>query len=363
MNEGGFDVIIGNPPFVEFTPSKVDYQLHNYKTDSCGNLYAFVAERCASLLKKQGSFSFIMPSASCCTPRMQPLMTLLEERYKFLWVSIYDERPSKLFDGVDQQLSIHITRLQGNAQDVFITPMRHWSTTPENERPVLFATIRYQKLKPEFRVAKVLSKVGDDSELHLLEKILSTQSTNIAYLQLSQPQKKIFYRNAGGRYWRLVKSFPTKFKSEGGRKQTTTEKELEVGALYIPLLVSLYSSSLFYWFWRVVSNCRHLTDREFEAFPIPKSLIEARFLNKIEDLWKAYEKRLVETKIEKRTENTRSGTIVQDEYKIITAKPIIDEIDRALARHYGLSAEELDFIINYDVKYRMGASAGEEGEE
>ena len=34
-----------------------------------------------------------------------------------------------------------------------------------------------------------------------------------------------------------------------------------------------------------------------------------------------------------------------------------DEIDRALARHYGLSDEELDFIINYDVKYRMGASA------
>jgi hypothetical protein len=44
------------------------------------------------------------------------------------------------------------------------------------------------------------------------------------------------------------------------------------------------------------------------------------------------------------------------------SKPIVDEIDRALARHYGLSAEELDFIINYDVKYRMGASAGEEEE-
>ena len=32
----------------------------------------------------------------------------------------------------------------------------------------------------------------------------------------------------------------------------------------------------------------------------------------------------------------------------------------SLARHYGLSDEELDFIINYDVKYRIGASAGEE---
>ena len=32
----------------------------------------------------------------------------------------------------------------------------------------------------------------------------------------------------------------------------------------------------------------------------------------------------------------------------------MDEIDCALARHYGLSDEELDFIINYDIKYRMG---------
>ena len=28
--------------------------------------------------------------------------------------------------------------------------------------------------------------------------------------------------------------------------------------------------------------------------------------------------------------------------------------DRVLAQHYGLTDEELDFIINYDIKYRMG---------
>ena len=33
---------------------------------------------------------------------------------------------------------------------------------------------------------------------------------------------------------------------------------------------------------------------------------------------------------------------------------IIDEIDRSLAEHYGFTDEELDFIINYDIKYRMG---------
>ncbi len=37
------------------------------------------------------------------------------------------------------------------------------------------------------------------------------------------------------------------------------------------------------------------------------------------------------------------------------SKPIIDEIDRVLARHYGFTDEELDYIINYDIKYRLGA--------
>ena len=36
------------------------------------------------------------------------------------------------------------------------------------------------------------------------------------------------------------------------------------------------------------------------------------------------------------------------------SKPIIDEIDKVLAQHYGFTDEELDFIINYDIKYRMG---------
>jgi hypothetical protein len=36
------------------------------------------------------------------------------------------------------------------------------------------------------------------------------------------------------------------------------------------------------------------------------------------------------------------------------AKPIIDKIDHVLAQHYRLTQEELDFILHYDIKYRMG---------
>jgi len=36
------------------------------------------------------------------------------------------------------------------------------------------------------------------------------------------------------------------------------------------------------------------------------------------------------------------------------SKIIVNSIDTVLAEHYGCTEEELDFIINYDIKYRMG---------
>jgi len=57
-----------------------------------------------------------------------------------------------------------------------------------------------------------------------------------------------------------------------------------------------------------------------------------------------------------RTRQRRGEIINTDEinFDVHKSKPIIDEIDRVIARHYGFTDEELDFIINYDIKYRMG---------
>jgi uncharacterized tellurite resistance protein B-like protein len=43
------------------------------------------------------------------------------------------------------------------------------------------------------------------------------------------------------------------------------------------------------------------------------------------------------------------------------SKTIIDEIKKVLAKHYGLTEEELDYIINYGIKYRIGSKL--KGEE
>ena len=60
----------------------------------------------------------------------------------------------------------------------------------------------------------------------------------------------------------------------------------------------------------------------------------------------------------KYTKNTNykstGRNVIYDEYYPKRSKVIIDEIDKVLAKHYGFTEEELDFIINYDIKYRMG---------
>ena len=40
MKNGGFDVIIGNPPYVEYSKVKKGYQILGFLTESAGNLYA-----------------------------------------------------------------------------------------------------------------------------------------------------------------------------------------------------------------------------------------------------------------------------------------------------------------------------------
>jgi len=356
MREGGFDVVIGNPPFVENTPRNVNYTLRSpiYETIACGNLYAFVTERCFHLCHQQGNFSFIMPSASICTPRMAPLLNGIIKRFKFSAVSIWDERPSKLFDGVDQQLSIYLCGFFGKKDEtIFVSSMRHWASI---ERESLFQLQGYVPVSSNLREADVIPKVAGCNEYALLQNL---RKKALPVSRVLGQTENLYYKNAGGRYWRLVKSFPTYFRSAAGATQTSTEKIRPVKFDDLKILVAIYSSTLFYWYWRVVSNCRHLTEREFDAFPVVPSMLTKSDQALLKKLSQEFEKDIVDNAVRLTTQNKKTGLIKQDSFKLSTSKPIIDKIDLELAKVLGLTDEETDFIINYDIKYRMG-SADEE---
>ena len=67
-------------------------------------------------------------------------------------------------------------------------------------------------------------------------------------------------------------------------------------------------------------------------------------------LLKSYEENSILQK--KKTRNDQ--IVIEKQLFPAKSKPIIDKIDRVLAQHYDFTPEELDFIINYDIKCRMG---------
>ena len=53
--------------------------------------------------------------------------------------------------------------------------------------------------------------------------------------------------------------------------------------------------------------------------------------------------------------NQRStGRTETQSFKVQKSKEIINKIDEVLATHYGFDEEEVDFLINYDIKFRVG---------
>ena len=49
MSDGGFDAVIGNPPYVEYSKVRHEYEALGYSTEKCGNIYAMFIERALAL--------------------------------------------------------------------------------------------------------------------------------------------------------------------------------------------------------------------------------------------------------------------------------------------------------------------------
>ncbi|MBC8185305.1 N-6 DNA methylase [candidate division KSB1 bacterium] len=79
MKNGGFDVVIGNPPYVQVNEHQ-EYYSNNYQTSSCGDLYALFIEKGILLLRGNGLFSFITPSLYIKGLRYEPLRNFLLEK-------------------------------------------------------------------------------------------------------------------------------------------------------------------------------------------------------------------------------------------------------------------------------------------
>lgn len=359
MARGGFDVVIGNPPYVEYSKVRTEYTVHGYSTLTCGNLYAMISERSVRLSREDGGFGFIVPISLVCTQRMGVLQDFLTRECGALWFSNYAERPGKLFVGAEVLLTIVLAKRHcGQVARIYSTGFTKWSS---DDRSWLFPRLQYTavdaRLKPY-----VIQKVSTAIEISILRK-LHRQPNRLGTFFLPHSQHRVFYRIGGGRYWKIFTNFQPQFVLNGMPSVSSRENYL-----YLPtsgqrdVVISVLSSSLFYWYFILTTNCRDLNAVDLNEFPLALDRLAASNAERLADRCNSVMVDYRENSRMKEKTSSLTGNIRYQEFYPRLSKPILDEIDRVLAQHYGFSAEELDFIINYDIKYRMGDALVEDGD-
>lgn len=342
---GGFDVIIGNPPYVVYTKkdtyTKISvedkYKLKGYVTISCNNLYAFVLERVSNIANNWNITGVIVPISFVSNSKFLPLLNLIEQKY-LGWYSSYSNRPGKLFDNVEQRLTIFIGK-KAKSKLYYASDYQHWYV---EERTHLFKRLAFHQNNWANKNLS-LWKLGKSIEGMINSKINKAKTTLSTYM--FENDEACYYHNAPTYFIRAMD-----YKPNSGRnmQESTHYKCISCRKGYGNLMACILNSSLYYWYYKNISNCRDYSDREILSFPIGD--IPPNCFKQIgEQLRNSYKKYKV---IKNRT--YKSGLVFYEEYYPSKSKPIIDEIDKLLAKHYGFTEEELDFIINYDIKYRMG---------
>ena len=307
-------------------------------------IHAMCIDRSLQLLSQQGCMSMIVPLALVSTQRMQVVQTLLEKS-RNVWYANYSWRPAKLFDTVNRALTIFIAVSSKQGQ-TFSTSYQKWSS---DNRDSLMHSVDYVEIQRP-RIELWAPKLGREIESVLLEKFRRVRT--VLKLFVAQSGHRVYHRNSGGLYWKVFTDFPPVFKVNGNLENSTTASwfSVETSEILRPV-IAILSSNLFWWWYTITTNCRHLVSKDIQNFPVPKSMLYDQQLVKLGEVYLEDLQRnsIMQVRVQKRTGRTET-----QQFKIQKSKRIIDEIDRVLAKHYGFTDEELDFIINYDIKYRMG---------
>ena len=352
MSAGGFDAVIGNPPYVELHKvAGYEPRADIYATAACGNLYAPMLERALTLSQSngQGRIGQIVPISCVSTPRMQSLRQCWRRFNTRTWLSHYsgDAHPSILFNGVKFRLSIVIQQVHsGTDASYHSTPFQRWFP---DARSYLFEQLEYTKLSSSIERGGLLPKInakGGEILAHL-----AAVSVSVARSVDSESPHTAFAHRIVAHYVKAFDFMPF-FRSErDGEKRSEdyklfafrTRPELEA-------FTALLNSSLFYFWFVAYSDVYHCGRQLVLDFPgdIQELSESPELLQATTELMRAYRATAVRRAIRYKA----TGLVEYDEFYSRDVKTQIDCVDKVLSKQYEMSDDQLDFILNFDVKYR-----------
>ena len=348
---GGFDVIVGNPPYVEYSKVRKYYRIKDMTTTSCGNLYALMIERAYKILSEGGRFGFIVQAPLVSTQRMAAVRFLLMRQSCLALFSTFDDRPSKLFTGIHHcRLAIVLSQRSG-VPAAWADTTRYYKWRAE-ERDSLFERIHYLRL-PAAEVRDFVPKFRSSLEMSIYQKLRSLRISLGEMMSNSSGEWNIYYKITGVGHWFTFTLSPPRFWRDGKQAESTRESTISFANKRLRnTAFCCLSSTLNYWLYQARTNCRDYNPTDIRYLPVTKSV--ASGLPDFDDLAQRISGRLDKTSTFGSGSYKVGGDVQYQRFNPGTTKDLVNEVDSVLAKHYGFTEEELDFIINYDVKYRTG---------
>lgn len=323
-----YDIIIGNPPYVEDHKSGLDLK------EKYGNIYANILSNAAERLSPGGSIGFIIPLSYSSTPRMkkirEKLLTVTPEQY----ILCYADRPDCLFDSVHQKLCILIGKNSVNERLIYTGNYQYWY---QEERKRLFR--RTSVIRNDFVRDDCIPKLGNQIDKSIYTKIMNPSFPTV--YSVSREGASSVYVNRRETFW--IKAF----------RETIIHPEFKVFSYQSPeeadYCYCLVNSSLFWWYWIAVSDCWHVS-KTLNGFRAP----ETADMEQAAQLARKLALKLEQTKVYVGTKQT------DYEYKHKACLDEIHAIDDFVNELFGLTKEESEYIKGFSLRYRMSGGAADE---
>lgn len=391
----GFDVVVGNPPYIEDRnydgsdlkiiqcTKKIDKREGRktrrgvrgkkaaeplfYYSNDCGNTHAYFIERSIKLLRNQGRFGFIVPIAFVSTKRMKSIRAFVHRNSSEVEYFNFDDRPGKIFSGIEHcRQTIIVTEKGEGVHRVATSKYHRWFTKDRAKLLKKLKTRRWKISKP----ADPIPKIGTKIEENILKKLKQKSCRKTVQDFLRESGIKIWYHNAP-QYWIHAHTedyLPkVEYYRELRKNKTTGEKlphdlkEVRISSHYKPLTLAkedssiinaLLNSSLFYWWFVVWSDGRDLLANHVKSFPINLETLsrtmKGEMKRPVAELMKSYDEHS-NIKV-----NERKGGYAIKITEIIPSKSrdLIDRIDSLFAEYYDFTAEEKGFLEEFDIEFR-----------
>ena len=344
---GGFDIVIANPPYgasLDKVTIKIIKKIYNSAKTINGvqkgslDSYTLFIELEYNILKQDGIFMNIIPISITSSDSSTGIHNILFKFCDDIRISSYAVRPKPVFKNAVVDTSILQFRKTGKMCKSILTTKMH-RRKDEMSLSTLLKELSFTQVDKYILYGRI-PKIGNKIEHSILNKLFTFPQLK---KYINSIGKSIYYRTSGGRYFKVVTNYPT---------FSTKEKPIILDEKYSDVIGCLLSSSLSFWFYQIYSNNHDWKGYEIENFRIPP-LSE----DNISFLKSLYERYLTDIEFNANIRKTSGKSSYSmdsfKEYKIVLSKSIIDEIDDYIGPLYGLTPEEIYFIKNYELEFRM----------